>query len=108
MNVAWVYLLVAAVFEIMFAMSMKASDGFTRFWPSIATILGVIGGIGFLTLALRTLPVSVGYPAWVAAGVLGSVILGHLVFGESLSPLKLASAAVIILGVAGLKLASNQ
>lgn len=107
MSIAWIYLAIAAVFEVAFALSMKASAGFTRLWPSLATLVGVLGGIGFLTLALRTLPVSVGYPAWVGAGALGTVVFGHLVFGESLTPLKLASIGAIVVGVAGLKIASD-
>jgi quaternary ammonium compound-resistance protein SugE len=72
------------------------------------TVVAVIGGIGFLTLAMRTLPVGVAYPIWVAAGALGAVLLGALAFGETLTPLKLASVAVIVLGVIGLKLSGAQ
>lgn len=104
---AWFYLALAAAFEVAFALSMKASKGFTVFWPSVGTIVGVVGGIALLTLALRTLPVSIGYPIWVGAGALGTVAFGHLVFGEPLSLLKLASVALIGLGVAGLKLAAG-
>lgn len=101
---AWVYLGLAALFEVAFALSMKASNGFTVFWPSVATVFGVIGGIGFLTLALKTLPVGVGYPIWVGVGTLGAVIFGAVVFQESLSPAKLASVAIILVGVVSLKL----
>lgn len=103
---AWLYLALAAVFEVMFALSMKASVGFTRFWPSVATVVGVAGGIGFLTLAMKTLPVSVAYPIWVGAGALGTVLLGVLLFGEAMSALKLASTLAILAGVVGLRLAS--
>lgn len=103
---AWLFLAAASVFEIVFAASMKASQGFTRPAASAVTVLAVIGGIGFLTLAMRTLPVSVAYPIWVAAGALGAVFLGALAFGEVLTPLKLASVAVVVLGVVGLKLSN--
>lgn len=103
---AWIYLALAAVFEVIFAMSMKYSDGFTRFWPSVVTVIGVIGGIGFLTLALKTLPVSVAYPVWTAVGTLGTVSLGFVLLGESLTPLKVLSALAIVAGVAGLKISS--
>jgi quaternary ammonium compound-resistance protein SugE len=63
---AWAYLAAAAVFEIRFALSMKYADGFTRVLPTLVTALAVIGGIGFLTLAMKTLPVSVAYPIWTA------------------------------------------
>ena len=104
---AWIYLALAAIFEVAFAMSMKASDGFTRPLATAATVIGVIGGIGFLTLSLRTLPVSVAYPIWTAFGTLGTVALGWAVFGEALTPLKLVSAAAIMAGVAGLKVAGG-
>jgi quaternary ammonium compound-resistance protein SugE len=103
---AWIYLSLAAAFEVMFAMSMKYSEGFTRLWPSILTVIGVIGGIGFLTLAMKTMPVSVAYPIWTAVGTLGTVTLGFLLLGESLTPLKALSAFAIVAGVAGLKVAS--
>lgn len=104
---AWVYLGLAAVFEVAFAMSMKYSEGFTRPLPTVITIVGVIGGIAFLTLALKTLPVSVAYPIWTAVGTLGTVILGFVLLGESLSALKVVSATAIVFGVAGLKLSAG-
>ncbi len=104
---AWLFLMFAVVFEIVFAMSMKASNGFTNLWASIATLVGVVGGIGFLTLALRTLPVSVGYPIWVGAGALGAVLFGAALFGEPLTALKLASTSLIVAGVIGLKIAAG-
>lgn len=100
---AWVYLAIAAVFEVMFALSMKYSDGFTKLWPTLATVVGVVGGIGFLTLALKDLPVSVAYPIWTAVGTLGTVALGYAFLGESLSVGKVLSAVAIVAGVAGLK-----
>ena len=103
---AWINLGLAAIFEVAFALSMKASNGFTVFWPSVATVFGVIGGIGCLTLALKTLPVGVGYPIWVGIGTVGAVIFGAVFFQENLSLAKIASVAVILLGVVSLKLTS--
>lgn len=103
---AWVYLVAAAVFEIIFALSMKYTEGFTRLAPTVVTVFGVAGGIGFLTLAMKTLPVSVAYPIWTAAGTLGTVVLGFFLFGEALTLLKIISAVAIVCGVAGLKMAS--
>ncbi|MBM2577421.1 multidrug efflux SMR transporter [Jannaschia sp. Os4] len=102
----WIYLALAAAFEVAFALSMKLSDGFTRPLWSAVTVVAVVFGIGFLTLALRTLPVSIGYPIWTAAGTLGTVALGWAVLGEDLTPLKIASAALIVCGVAGLKMSA--
>jgi quaternary ammonium compound-resistance protein SugE len=103
---AWAYLAAAAAFEILFALSMKYAEGFTRVAPTVVTVLGVIGGIGFLTLALKTLPVSVAYPIWTAVGTLGTVVLGFVLLGESLTLTKVLSALAIAGGVAGLKMAS--
>ena len=104
---AWIYLGLAAVFEVTFAMSMKYSDGFTNVKASVLTVVAVILGIGFLTMALRDLPVSVAYPIWTAVGTLGTVALGYVFLGESLTPLKMISALAIVAGVAGLKMSSG-
>ena len=104
---AWIYLALAAVFEVTFAMSMKYSEGFTNPKASVVTVVAVILGIGFLTLALKDLPVSVAYPIWTAVGTLGTVALGFVFLGESLTPLKVVSALAIVAGVAGLKLSAG-
>ncbi len=103
---AWFYLGLAAVFEIIFAVSMKQSNGFTRLWPTVLTIIGVIGGISLLTIALKTLPVSVGYPVWVGVGTVGTVLFGVIVLHEAMSLITAASIAAILLGVIGLKISS--
>ncbi|MEE9100310.1 multidrug efflux SMR transporter [Pseudomonas nitroreducens] len=100
---AWAMLMVAAVFEVMFAVSMKYAEGFTRPLPTVVTVLAVIGGIFFLTLAMRQLPVSIAYPIWTAIGTLGTVMFGFLLLGEALTLTKLVSVALIIAGVAGLR-----
>ncbi len=106
MSMAWVYLAIAAVFEVGFALSMKASQGFTVWWPSIGTLVGIVGGMYFLALALKTLPVSIAYPLWVGAGAFGTVLFGFVLFGEGISLLKLVSVLAIVLGVVGLTLAA--
>ncbi|MGC5699810.1 multidrug efflux SMR transporter [Pseudomonas sp. NFXW11] len=100
---AWLFLLLAAAFEVTFAMGMKYAEGFTRLWPSLLTLGAALAGVYFLTLAMRELPVSVAYPIWTAIGSLGTVFLGCLLLGESLTPLKLLSAGLIVAGVIGLK-----
>ncbi|QRY81795.1 multidrug efflux SMR transporter [Pseudomonas sp. PDNC002] len=100
---AWAMLMVAAVFEVMFAVSMKYAEGFTRPLPTVVTVFAVIGGIFFLTLAMRQLPVSIAYPIWTAIGTLGTVLFGFLLLGEALTLTKLLSVALIIGGVAGLR-----
>lgn len=103
---AWIYLAAAAFFEIVFALSMKYSEGFTRIVPSVITFFAVIAGVGFLTLSMKTLPVSVAYPIWTSVGTLGTVVLGFFLFGEALTLTKVASVIVIIAGVIALKVAS--
>ena len=78
-------------------------DGFSRLVPTVIVVVGTVGGIGFLTMALKTLPVSVAYPIWTGIGMIGTVTLGYLWLGETLSPLKIVSITAILLGVAGLR-----
>jgi len=104
---AWIYLALAAVFEVAFAVSMKMSDGFTRTGPTVVTIISVIAGLWLLALAMRDLPVSVAYPIWTALGAIGTIVLGWLWLGEALTPLKLVSVALIVAGVAGLKVSAG-
>lgn len=103
---AWAYLAGAAAFEIVFALGMKYADGFTRPLPTVVVVLGAVGGIALLTLAMKTLPVSVAYPIWTAVGTLGTVVLGFVLLGEALTATKIVSALAIVAGVAGLKIAS--
>lgn len=100
---AWIYLAIAAIFEVLFAMGMKYSDGFTRLWPTLLTAVSVVAGLTFLALAMKSLPVSVAYPVWTAVGTIGTVIFGAVMLGETLSLSKMLSVATIVIGVAGLK-----
>ena len=100
---AWTYLAIAAIFEVLFAVGMKYSDGFTRLVPSVLTVISIIAGLGFLALAMKSLPVSVAYPVWTAVGTVGTVIFGAIMLGETLSLSKILSVATIVIGVAGLK-----
>jgi quaternary ammonium compound-resistance protein SugE len=102
---AWTYLLVASAFEVVFALSTNATNGFTELWPSVLTIAAAGGGIFFLSLALRVLDVGVGYTVWTGIGSVGTVVLGTVIFDESMTPLKALGFVLIIGGVIGLKLA---
>jgi quaternary ammonium compound-resistance protein SugE len=104
---AWTYVLIAAVFEVVFALGTNGSDGFTHLGWSITTVIAAAGGIFFLSLAVRTLDVGVGYTVWTGIGSVGTVVFGTIVFHESLSPLKVACFVLIIGGVVGLKLTSR-
>ena len=100
---AWVLLLLAAVFEIIFALATGEADGFTVLLPSVIAIVGVALSIYFLTQALKTLDVGVGYTVWTGIGSVGTVVLGAVIFGESLTPAKIACFVLIIGGVIGLQ-----
>lgn len=99
----WFYLGIACVFEVIFALSSYSAQGFTRFWPSVLTILAAIGGVYTLSLALLTLDVAVGYTIWTGIGSIGTVIFSVLLFKEKLNAIKIASFISIILGVIGLR-----
>lgn len=103
----WIFLGIACVFEVIFALASNAAKGFTRPWPSLLTLLAAAGGIYTLSLALKTLDVSVGYTIWTGVGAVGTVIFGVLLFKEKINFAKLTSFAAIIVGVIGLKVASG-
>ncbi|EME96642.1 multidrug efflux SMR transporter [Streptomyces mobaraensis NBRC 13819 = DSM 40847] len=104
---AWVFLAVAIVFEIAFALGTNATKGFTRLWPSVFTILAAAGGIFTLSQALRTLDVGVGYTIWTGIGSIGTVVLGAVLYKEKITLPKLLSFAAIIAGAVTLKLAAG-
>lgn len=95
----WVLLLIASIFEVVFAVAMKQAQGFTKLVPSIVVVFGAAGGIFFLTMALKSLPLSIGYPIWTGVGTVGTVILGLIMFGEPLSALKVSGIALVFIGV---------
>jgi quaternary ammonium compound-resistance protein SugE len=103
---AWVYLLLAGLFEIGFAVCLKSTEGFTRLWFSIATVLAAAASLWLLTRALRSIPVGTAYAVWTGIGAVGVAALGIVLFSESASPARLLCIAVIVAGVIGLKFAS--
>jgi quaternary ammonium compound-resistance protein SugE len=100
---AWGLLLLAAALEIVFALATGATDGFTDLWPSVIAIVAVAGSIAFLTAALKTLDVGVGYTVWTGIGSVGTVVLGAVIFDESLGLAKIGAFVLIIGGVIGLQ-----
>jgi quaternary ammonium compound-resistance protein SugE len=105
---AWIYLAIAGLFEVAWAIGLKYTMGFTRVVPSVLTIAGMVISFGFLSLALRTLPLGTAYAVWTGIGAAGTVLVGMLMFGEPVEPLRLGCLVLIISGVAGLKLLSPQ
>ncbi len=102
----WVFLGIAILFEIAFALGTNATKGFTRLWPSVLTLGAAAGGIYTLSLALRELDVSVGYTIWTGIGGVGTVVLGAVIFKEKITPARLISFASIIGGALLLRLTS--
>ena len=102
----WIYLLLAGIFEIGFAIGLKYTEGFTRLWPSVGTIVSAAISLWLLTQALRTIPVGTAYAIWTGIGAVGVATLGNALFSESVSPARLGCIALIIAGVVGLKLFS--
>ena len=104
----WLMLLLAGIFEVIWAIAMKYSNGFTVLIPSIVTAITYILSAVFLALALRYLPLGLAYVMWVAFGIIGTTILGVLLFSEKLTVLQIISIILIIVGVIGLKLFAKQ
>ena len=103
---AWVYLVIAGLLEIIWAIGLKYTDGFTRLWPTTITVAAMVASVALLGLALRTLPVGTGYAVWTGIGTVGTVIVGILVLGEAVTPARIVSIGLIVAGIAGLKLLS--
>jgi quaternary ammonium compound-resistance protein SugE len=103
---AWVYLFVAGLFEVGWAVGLKYADGFTKLWPSLWTAASMAASIALLAIALRTLPLGTGYAVWTGIGAIGTVIFGIVYFGESTDLLRMGSIALILIGLVGLKMAT--
>jgi quaternary ammonium compound-resistance protein SugE len=101
---AWVYLAVAGLFEIVWAIALKYADGFTKLWPSAIAIVGMILSVVLLELSLRTLPVGTAYAVWTGIGTVGAAILGMILFQEPATAIRIGCIGLIVCGIAGLKL----
>jgi quaternary ammonium compound-resistance protein SugE len=102
--VAWFLLIAAGLLEIVWAIALKYSAGFTQLWPSVIGLIAALVSFVLLTLALKSLPVGTAYAVWVGIGTLGVAITGMIALGESTSPIRLGLLALILIGVAGLKI----
>ncbi|NDP60859.1 MAG: quaternary ammonium compound efflux SMR transporter SugE [Oxalobacteraceae bacterium] len=102
----WMLLLLAGLLEICWAVGLKHTEGFTRLWPSVLTVLAMAASLGLLGIAMKTLPVDTAYAVWVGVGIVGTALIGMFFLGEPASTGRLLSLALIIAGVVGLKLSS--
>jgi len=104
---AWIYLLLAGLFEVVWAIGLKYTDGFSRLWPSVGTLAAMAVSIVLLAMAVKTLPIGTAYAIWTGIGALGAVALGIVLFGDPATPMRLACVALILLGIVGLKLTAG-
>ncbi len=104
----WIFLILAGVFEVAWACAMKFSDGFSKLVPTLITVAGYILSAVFLSLALKKLPLGTAYSLWTGFGIVGSSILGIFLFHEKLSIPQFFCIALIVAGIAGLKLLSEK
>ncbi len=101
---AWTYLLIAGVLEIVWAIGLKYTAGFTKLVPSLITGVALVASMLFLALALRTLPVGTGYAIWTGIGAVGTALLGIVLFAEPATLARLGCIGLIVAGIVGLKL----
>lgn len=105
---AWIYLGFAGLLEVLWATTMKYSDGFTRLTPSIATAIAMAGSVWLLALAMRSLPLGTAYAIWTGIGAVGAFVVGIVMLGETVTLGRIASVALIVAGMVGLKLSSGH
>jgi quaternary ammonium compound-resistance protein SugE len=103
-SMAWVILVVAGLFEIGWAVGLKYTEGFTRLWPVVGTAVALVASMGLLGLALRTIPLGTAYAVWTGIGTVGTTVLGIMLFREPATAIRILCIALIVAGIAGLKL----
>jgi quaternary ammonium compound-resistance protein SugE len=105
---AWIFLFIAGIFEVVWAIGLKYTEGFTKLFPSMITVLGMAISFYFLSMAVKTLPIGTAYAVWTGIGAAGAVILGMVLFGEPRNLLRLMFVAFILVGIMGLKATSGN
>ncbi len=108
MSTAWLLLIAAGLLEIVWAIGLKYTEGFSRVVPSVITIAAMIGSVWLLALALKSIPVGTGYAVWTGIGAVGTAILGIILFNEAATVARMACIGLIIAGIFGLKLVSSS
>nr|WP_304621521.1 quaternary ammonium compound efflux SMR transporter SugE [Rufibacter sp. XAAS-G3-1] len=108
MNSAWLYLIVAGICEIGWAIGLKYTEGFTKLWPTVITVVIMILSFVLLAQAMRTLPVGTAYASWTGIGAVGTVVLGMVLFNEPKDAVRLICIGLIIAGVLGLKFLAKE
>ncbi|MEY2114969.1 quaternary ammonium compound efflux SMR transporter SugE [Rhodanobacter sp. FW106-PBR-R2A-1-13] len=104
---AWIYLLLAGLFEVVWAIGLKYTEGFTRLWPTVGTLAAMAVSIVLLAMAVKTLPIGTAYAIWTGIGAVGAVVLGIMLFGDPTTLSRLLCVALIVVGIVGLKLTAG-
>ena len=104
---AWAILILAGVFEVIWAYSMKLSEGFTRLTPSVVTIVFMILSVVLLSMSMRTLPLGTAYTIWTGIGAIGSFVVGIIILNEPITAMRMIAAVLIVSGLVLMKLSSN-
>ncbi|SOB43933.1 Cation transporter, small multidrug resistance (SMR) family protein [Weissella viridescens] len=105
---AWLYLGLAGIFMVVWATTMKLSDGFTK-WPFVlATLLGMVFSFGFLALATKTLPLSTAYPVWTGIGAVGAILAGVIIFGDCISPITWVFVVLLLISLVGINITHSH
>lgn len=105
---AWLILFIAGIFEVAWAIGLKYSEGFTRLWPSVFTIVSVLISMGLLAFSLKYLPVGTAYAVWTGIGAIGTSILGIILFGDSKELIRIFFILLIVAGIIGLRIFSGS
>ncbi len=104
---AWLFLAVAGVLEVVWAFSMKQSSGFTRLWPTVITVATMIASFALLSIAMKTLPLGTAYTVWTGIGAVGAFVVGVLVLGEEVSVARILAAILIVSGLILMKVSAG-
>ncbi|BCM39099.1 quaternary ammonium compound efflux SMR transporter SugE [Escherichia coli] len=104
---SWIILVIAGLLEVVWAVGLKYTHGFSRLMPSVITVTAMIVSMALLAWAMKSLPVGTAYAVWTGIGAVGAAITGIVLLGESANPMRLASLALIVLGIIGLKLSTH-
>lgn len=104
---AWINLFIAGIFEIGWAVGLKYTNGFTKLWPSVITITGMVLSFFFLSAAVKSIPIGTAYAIWTGIGAVGTAILGIILFGESKEFIRIFFIFLIVVGIVGLKIFSK-
>ncbi len=102
----WIILIIAGLFEVGWALGLKYSDGFTKLWPSVATVAAIVISLCLLGIAMKTLPTGTAYAVWTGIGMIGTVIGGIILMGDPVNTLRIVSLVMIMAGIVGLKIAT--